>query len=57
MILLILVLVVLALIAMPIAGLYLILRQDGDDGTKIIGWILLIIGVIFWIYIGVHSGR
>ena len=30
---------------------------EGDEGTKVIGWILLVLGIIFWIYIGVTSGR
>ena len=51
-----LILLILALIAMPLVGLYLIIKSDGDEGTKVIGWILLVIGIIFWIYIAMQTG-
>ena len=52
-----LVLLILAIVAMPIAGLYLITKKDGDDGTKAIGWILLILGAVIWIYIALQTGH
>ena len=52
-----LVAMILALIAMPLVGLYLILKQDGDDETKAIGWILLVVGAVIWIFIMAKSGH
>lgn len=52
-----LVLLILAVLAMPLAGLYLILKKAGDDGTKAVGWILLIVGAIIWIYLLVKAGH
>ena len=52
-----LVLLILALIAMPFVGLYLILKKDGDEGTKVIGWILLVLGIILWVYLAMQSGK
>ena len=51
-----LVLAALAIVAMPFCGLILILRQDGNEGTKALGWILLILGIILWAYFIINSG-
>lgn len=48
-----LVIMTLALIAMPLVRLYLILRRDGE--TKAIGWSFLIVGCIFWLYVMAKS--
>ena len=52
-----LVIVVLAVIAMPLVGLYLALSNRSDDGTKAIGWVMVVIGCIFWIYIAAASAH
>lgn len=43
-----LVTILLAIIAMPIVGLYLVFAGKGND-TKLIGMVMLVIGVILWI--------
>lgn len=50
-----LVIMILTLIAMPLVGLYLILRRDGDDETKAVGWIFLIVGCMIWLYVMIKS--
>lgn len=50
-------LLILAMVAMPLVGLYLILKSDGEEGTKVLGWILLVLGTIIWLYIATHSGK
>ena len=52
-----LVVMILCLIAMPLVGLYLILRRDGDGETKAVGWILLVVGIVIWLYIMAKSGH
>lgn len=51
-----LVLIIIAMIAMPLTGLYLALNKESDETTKGIGWILVIIGSIFWIYVAAKGG-
>jgi len=41
---------------MPFLGLYLIAKKDADDGTKVSGWVLLIVGIILYGIIGAHAG-
>ena len=41
---------IIAVIAMPIVGLYLISAGD-TDGKKAAGVVLIILSIIFWIYI------
>lgn len=43
-----LVMIILALFAMPLVGIYMLISGK-DDGQKTIGTILLIVGVIIWI--------
>ena len=45
------------IVAMPIVGIYLITKKGGDDGTKVLGWILLIVGLILWAYLGTSHGN
>lgn len=40
--------------AMPLVGLYLISRKN-DSSAQAVRWILLIVGIILWIYIGVKG--
>lgn len=40
---------IIAIIAMPIVGLYLIFEGD-TDGKKAAGVVLLILSLLFWIY-------
>ena len=47
-------LVIIGVIAMPIAGLYLISKK-GDSSANAMGWILLIVGIILWIAIAVKT--
>lgn len=46
---------ILGIIAMPFLGLYLIAKKDADDGTKVLGWVLLIVGIIFWAVVAAHG--
>lgn len=46
------VILLLAIFAMPIVGLYMV--SKGDEGQKVMGIILMIIGVILWIYLGLQ---
>ena len=46
----------LGIIAMPLLGLYLMLKKDASDNTHVLGGVLLIVGIIIWIAIAVHSG-
>ena len=43
-----LVMVILALVAMPLVGLYMLFKGN-DDSQKAIGAILTIVGIIIWI--------
>lgn len=45
----------LAVFAMPVVGLYLLIKKDADDGTKILGGVLLVVGLILWAYLSSHS--
>ena len=45
------------IVAMPIVGIYLITKKDGDEGTKVAGWILLVVGLILWAYLGTSQGN
>ena len=47
---------ILGIIAMPLLGLYLILKKDADDSAKTLGWVLLIVGIIIYGIIGAHAG-
>lgn len=42
----------LAVFAMPLVGLYLAVAGE-EDGQRILGVVLLIVGIIVWIKIGV----
>lgn len=50
-----LVLLLLGVFAMPLVGLYLLLKKDADDGTKLLGGALLVVGIIIWVYLSSHS--
>ena len=43
---------ILAIFAMPMVGLYLALAGE-EDGQRVLGVALLIVGIIVWIKIGV----
>ncbi|MBQ6384622.1 MAG: hypothetical protein IJJ38_00430 [Lachnospiraceae bacterium] len=47
---------ILGMIAMPIVGLCLILKRDGDPVTKVIGCIMLVIGSLIWFNVIINSG-
>lgn len=47
---------ILGIIAMPLLGLYLVLKKDADDGTRVLGGVLLIAGIIFWVVIAAQGG-
>lgn len=47
---------ILAIFAMPLLGLYLMLKKSADDGTRVLGVVLLIAGIIIWVMIGVNAG-
>lgn len=47
-----LVILLLAIFAMPIVGLYMVFK--GDESQKALGIVLTIIGVILWIYLGIQ---
>lgn len=51
-----LVLAVMAIVAMPFCGLILILKKDGTDATKALGWVLLILGIFLWTYFLITTG-
>ena len=42
--------IIFAIIAMPLAGLFL-LFVGKSSGTKVIGFLLFVLGVVFWISI------
>lgn len=46
------VLLLLAVFAMPIVGIYMIAK--GDDTQKGIGIVLTIVGIIIWLYLGLQ---
>lgn len=46
------VILLLAIFAMPIVGIYMMAK--GDETQKGLGLVLTIIGAIIWIYLGVH---
>lgn len=41
-----------AVFAMPIVGLYMVFK--GDEEQKVLGIILTIVGAILWIYLGLQ---
>jgi hypothetical protein len=43
----------LTLFMMPVTGLVMVCSKDSEKKT--LGWILLVVGTIFWIIIGVGS--
>ena len=44
------------MLKMPLLGLYLMLKKSADDGTRVLGVVLLIAGIIIWVMIGVNAG-
>ena len=48
-------LLLLGVFAMPLVGLYLLFKKDADDGTKMLGGVLLVVGIIIWAYLSSHS--
>lgn len=46
---------ILGIVAMPLLGLYLLLKKDADDGTRAIGAVLLIVGIILWVVVAVQG--
>ena len=50
-------LMILGIVALPLVGLYLLAKKDADIGTRVLGWVLFIVGSIIWIYIGTYKGR
>ena len=47
-----LVIAILAIVAMPIVGLYFLFREDPSN--RVLGVVLLILGVCLWIWLGVN---
>ncbi len=43
-----LVMIILAMVAMPLVGLYMAFKGK-DDGQKVLGVVLTIVGIIIWI--------
>ena len=43
-----LLMLIVLIFAMPLVGIYLIVK--GNENEKTVGWILLILGMILWIY-------
>lgn len=48
-----LVMILLGLFALPLVGIYFMAKGNEDD--KIIGTIMLIVGIVIWIMIGVQG--
>ena len=46
-------LLIIGFIAMPLVGLYLMSKKD--DESRALGLVLLIVGIILWVYVGVRS--
>ena len=46
----ILIILVLAAVAMPVLGFYLVTRKDGSLFTKTMGYLGIVLGVLLWIY-------
>lgn len=45
--------ILLALIAMPIVGVYLITRKE--TFKRILGWFLFLVGIVFWLFFIIHQ--
>lgn len=46
--------VIIGIIAMPLVGAYLTFSKNSTEEKKGLGIVLMILGIIFWIYIGIH---
>lgn len=46
--------IILGLVALPIVGLVMILNSKTED-NKVLGGVLLVVGIVLWIIIGIAS--
>lgn len=46
----------LGIFALPFLGLYLLSRKDAGTGVRVLGGVLFLGGLIFWIYLWVKGG-
>ena len=46
--------IILGLVALPIVGLVMMFNSKNED-DKVLGGILLVVGIIIWIFIGIAS--
>lgn len=46
--------IILGLVALPIVGLVMMLNSKTED-NKILGGVLLVVGIVLWIIIGIAS--
>jgi len=46
--------IILGLIALPIVGLIMMLNSKTED-NKVLGGVLLVVGIVLWIIIGIAS--
>ena len=44
------------IVAMPILGLYLAGRKNSDAGTRVLGWILFVVGMLIWVFMELRHG-
>ena len=45
--------IILGIIAMPLVGGYILMTRK-DEGSKVLGGVLLVVGFIIWIACGIH---
>lgn len=44
---------IIGMLLMPIVGLFFVCSKDSEK--KLLGWILLVVGVVLWIIVGIGS--
>lgn len=49
----ILVVIFLAVVTMPFVGGYVLITGK-EDGSKLLGGVLLVVGIILWVALGIH---
>ena len=47
---------IIGIAAMPILGLYLAAKKNASHETRILGWILFVVGMIIWVYMELNRG-
>ena len=45
---------IIAIAALPILGLYLAAKKNASPETRVIGWILFVVGIVIWVYLELH---